>query len=558
MLPCSGQLLLPSLADDVSYALCAVVLDHDRASKPLKTLLQSDVAPYTTHAYIVSRAGAAFLANHLQFVLARAGSPHARAPFYMNADAPQQYPWALTALDVKIDFYMIETHHYYFGQGSLTPRPSWFTFESTKATPASFGRGGLRWSKNGDVQLGHANAARCASDKPDYIECEAPLAAASPCGPSSRRLPIMGTGLAYQNQCRKNPFALYAWAGSAKKASPPSCAELRKRIAPDAASDPTPADCLDEGAVALQQRAIKPAAPQDGILFSVPGSVATPQPWDELLKSTITAAGSPWIDRSKPPAIIVAHGLPCGRAGGRCDVPFTIRPGTTDSAVLGQVIARDEYGFLWKQHLPAPATVLDAGANCGIASVLFANLFPQAIIVSVEPASDNFAALSEQAKPFAAQIRPINAALWGEAAELSVVKGSRHGREWDNEVKANVAGAESKGGITGKTVFELLRANKLDRFDFVKIDIEGSEKQVFEAADLSWLDAASYVAVELHDDMMPGAQATVFAAVEARGTFCHTSSGEYNVWLNAAAPRMAGFCAERAARGLDCCGAPKK
>ena len=82
-------------------AVSAVVLDHDRSSKPLKTLLQSEVAPFTTHAYLVSRAGAAFLCNHLEFILARAGSKHARAPFYMNADAPSLYPFALTALDVK-------------------------------------------------------------------------------------------------------------------------------------------------------------------------------------------------------------------------------------------------------------------------------------------------------------------------------------------------------------------------------------------------------------------------------------------------------------------------
>ena len=235
---------------------------------------------------------------------------------------------------IQIDFFMIETHRYYFsGEGSLTRRPSWFTFESTKSTPASFGRGGVRWSKNGDVQLGHANAGRCAADQPEYVACEAALAAASPCGPKSRRLPIMGTGLAFQNQCRQAPFALYAWAGSAKDSAPPTCAALRKRIAPDAASDPTPADCLDEGAVALQQRAVVPAA-QEGILFSMPGSGAAPQPWDELLKSTITAAGSPWIDRAQPPAVITAHGMPCGRAGGRCDQPFTIRPGTTDSGAL--------------------------------------------------------------------------------------------------------------------------------------------------------------------------------------------------------------------------------
>ncbi len=100
----------------------------------------------------------------------------------------------------------------------------------------------------------------------------------------------------------------------------------------------------------------------------------------------------------------------------------------------------------------------------------------------------------------------------------------------------------------------MLKQFALPRFDFVKIDIEGSEKQVFEAADTDWLLLASYVAVELHDDMMPGAQAAVFAAIGARKTFCHTTSGEYHVWANAAAPRMRGYCAARAARGLDCCG----
>ena len=189
-------------------------------------------------------------------------------------------------------------------------------------------------------------------------------------------------------------------------------------------------DCLDAGAVAPQSPApapllqaresVPPVA--EGVRFSIPGTGTPVQTWDELLKSTISVAGSPWIDTTKPPAVIVAHGMPCGQPSGRCDVPFWIRPGTTDSAVLGQVIARDEYGFLWQMGLPPPETVLDAGgaralarvlacfaaclhparaANCGIASVLFANLYPRAQIVSIEPASDNFVALNKNAEPCA-------------------------------------------------------------------------------------------------------------------------------------------------------------
>ncbi len=64
------------------------------------------------------------------------------------------------------------------------------------------------------------------------------------------------------------------------------------------------------------------------------------------------------------------------------------------------------------------------------------------------------------------------------------------------------------------------------------------------------------MAVELHEDMNKGAWPATFNALAAAGTFCHTSSGEYNVWLNNATALMRGYCATRAARGQDCCGAP--
>ncbi len=61
------------------------------------------------------------------------------------------------------------------------------------------------------------------------------------------------------------------------------------------------------------------------------------------------------------------------------------------------------------------------------------------------------------------------------------------------QVKAGAPADENnKNSISGLTVNDLLRTHKLERFDFVKIDIEGSEKQVFEASAeaLSWLKQA--------------------------------------------------------------------
>ena len=86
---------------------------------------------------------------------------------------------------------MIEAHQYYFAQQRASATPTWFSFESTQASPAEFGRDGAHWVKNGDIQLGAASAGRCAMDKPDYLPCEAALPRGAACGPASGRLPIM-------------------------------------------------------------------------------------------------------------------------------------------------------------------------------------------------------------------------------------------------------------------------------------------------------------------------------------------------------------------------------
>ena len=262
-----------------------------------------------------------------------------------------------------------------------------------------------------------------------------------------------------------------------------------------------------------------------------------------------------WLESSSPPRQVQTRARCCVEQGPRqCSISYWLRPGTTDSAVLGQVIAENEYGFITALQLPAPTTILDAGANCGIASVLFKSLFPKAVLVSVEASERNYIALRRNVAHFP-RVKRVQAALWGVAGNLSLVKGSRHGKEWDNQIKATRAGdAEQVNLIQGITIPELLQRYRLKAFDFLKIDIEGSEKQVFLADDKGWLVTASFVAVEIHDDMQSGTKQVVFKSFEAVGTFCHLKSGEYDVWLNHATPLMFQYCLDRSAAGTDCCG----
>lgn len=307
--------------------LSRLVFDHDPLSVPLTTLTQFSVMPWCTHAYFITFETAEFLLKHLEHLLSRSGSAFAGSKHFMNPDVSEQSPWRMNAIDMKIDFFMLSVHNYYVLNKTV---PQWFTFESTALAPAKFLS--YSWSKNAEIEIGNSNAGpECAWGKTLYVSCEDALMLSHDdprriCGVESGRLPVMGTGLAYQNKCKINPFAIFGWETLARNRTAnsltvPSCEALRARLRPSETSDPTPVDCNDA------------AVPQEGVvLFSLPNSGEEPQLWNELLKDTIMATGSTWMDRSKPPSIITAHGMPCGRATvGRCDVPFIIRPGTTDS-----------------------------------------------------------------------------------------------------------------------------------------------------------------------------------------------------------------------------------
>ena len=72
--------------------------------------------------------------------------------------------------------------------------------------------------------------------------------------------------------------------------------------------------------------------------------------------------------------------------------PFSIRVRTSDYSCFRQVFVLQEYALdaRWQ-----PKTIVDAGANIGLASIYFANAFPSSRIVAVEPERGNFRLLQK-------------------------------------------------------------------------------------------------------------------------------------------------------------------
>jgi hypothetical protein len=67
--------------------------------------------------------------------------------------------------------------------------------------------------------------------------------------------------------------------------------------------------------------------------------------------------------------------------------PFRVRLKTSDVKAFEQVIYEKEYEMALSRP---PSVILDAGANIGLASIYFANRYPNAKIIAVEPEKSNF------------------------------------------------------------------------------------------------------------------------------------------------------------------------
>jgi hypothetical protein len=96
--------------------------------------------------------------------------------------------------------------------------------------------------------------------------------------------------------------------------------------------------------------------------------------------------------------------------------PVSIRLHTSDAMVCAEVLLSEDYSFALELQ---PRVVVDAGANCGMTSIFYANKYPDALVLAIEPDPENFGALLENIQPYP-NIRAVCAALWPKDGEVEV------------------------------------------------------------------------------------------------------------------------------------------
>jgi FkbM family methyltransferase len=159
----------------------------------------------------------------------------------------------------------------------------------------------------------------------------------------------------------------------------------------------------------------------------------------------------------------------------------------TFPVILSEVFVFGEYKV---NVLKTPDIILDVGANVGIATAYFALKYPNAIIHSFEPSSNNYSFLKQNAQQFA-NVTVHQKAIYSHngSLQMNIFKG--------------FGGLDSAFNKTGNvenvdciTLDTFLNDQGIEKVDILKLDVEGSEWEILKNSQK--LDKIMVIIGELH------------------------------------------------------------
>jgi FkbM family methyltransferase len=190
------------------------------------------------------------------------------------------------------------------------------------------------------------------------------------------------------------------------------------------------------------------------------------------------------------------------------DFPVKVRPETSDLSVFYQIMIFDEYRCV--AGLKSPELIIDLGANVGYSSAYFLSRFKNSRVIAVEPDPSNFRELQNNLLPYRSRAIAVQAAVWPHS-EMLLLNHPGQGEEWGISIRPS-----ENGTVRAITVPELISMSGAQRISLLKIDIEGSEIDLFRS-DTTWLRQVDNIVIELHGD-------------EARDTFfCKIDKSRFEI-----------------------------
>jgi FkbM family methyltransferase len=203
--------------------------------------------------------------------------------------------------------------------------------------------------------------------------------------------------------------------------------------------------------------------------------------------------------------------------------PIVIRGKTTDIYIFENIFICEYYNV--SQNIQ-PNLIIDVGAYTGFSALFFANKFPGAKIIAIEPEVSNFKILRENTLYYQ-NIELVQSAIWHKKTWLRI-KDVGEG-EWGFMVEEAVL--KDQDCFMGITIDEILKGSGYDKIDILKINIEGSEKDLFSDNYEKWLPMVKVLIIELHDFLKAGCSTALYKAIK-NYNFTQILRGSYIILIN--------------------------
>lgn len=182
-------------------------------------------------------------------------------------------------------------------------------------------------------------------------------------------------------------------------------------------------------------------------------------------------------------------------------VRIRIRTATPDIYV-GMETLGGEFEILSSLRFEKAPFIVDAGAYIGTAAIALKNMFPESVVVCIEPSQDNFKILQKNTEGYP-DLFVIQGALVQEGGPQKVHLHDSKTGPWGFEVLDHSdATAEEVDTVTFPHLIERFGQTNIN---ICKMDIEGSEEPLL-ATFKEWLHNVDALAIELHDRKRPGIQ----------------------------------------------------
>ncbi|RWU08599.1 FkbM family methyltransferase [Pedobacter chitinilyticus] len=180
---------------------------------------------------------------------------------------------------------------------------------------------------------------------------------------------------------------------------------------------------------------------------------------------------------------------------------YQLRKKGSDVRVHRQIVIEKEYQSLIDCLIvndKKPKLIVDCGANIGLTAIQFARNFPYAQIISIEPDEMNFRQLSINTQDFH-NVYPLRNAIWTSLETLKLDKNFRDGEDWS--IRTVKSSDDFYQEVQTITLLDLLKELGQEKIDLLKIDIEGTEKELFKDKNTyRFLDKTECIAIEIHDE----------------------------------------------------------